>query len=514
MSNPIPAQAFIEALTIYNRNSKRLTFFDMNWAQERLLDILNKHNRVIVFKARRLGISTLIRGWQFYNWNFTTAPRTYALMAHTREAAEEIGTMDARFIENLPAQARPKLSKANNSTKRARKSNATLKVFTAGSKGGTRSFEAYMAHLSEAAFYDDLQETLNTVLPTVGSGQVVLESTANVYGDTFHQLVLGSIPEDYNELNPLEDIKPGPNGWVLVFLPWILHPEYQLSPPTSFRLTHDEVQLKDKYNLSNRQLAWRRREIASMGLTAFKREYPLTIDEAFQSSTEYYIDRQALTNIQVKYLGTREARQYVKTFNSRYVLGVDVAEGVGSDFSALSAVDIVTRQPVYHWRSNTIPPWKLAEKIITVSRKLNNPLTIVESNNDGKLVLHKLKEYKYKHLWTDDKNKPFHTNAKTRPLLFGILREAIETNLIEELDKELYEQLYSLVIRNGRPDHPKGGNDDMAVSLALCYYVLKDIPLIGYVNSKVTRFEDFKKKVRVNRIDRRLPFTPAGGWKY
>ena len=70
------------------------------------------------------------------------------------------------------------------------------------------------------------------------------------------------------------------------------------------------------------------------------------------------------------------------------------------------------------------------------------------------------------------------------------------------------------MIRNGRPDHPKGGNDDMAVSLALCYYVLKDIPLIGYVNSKVTRFEDFKKKVRVNRIDRRLPFTPAGGWKY
>jgi hypothetical protein len=74
---------FLRSLTIYNKNTKRLSFFDLNEQQEILLDALKEHDRIIVLKARQLGISTLLRAWFYHQAFVDTEPRTYAEQQRT-----------------------------------------------------------------------------------------------------------------------------------------------------------------------------------------------------------------------------------------------------------------------------------------------------------------------------------------------------------------------------------------------------------------------------------------------
>ena len=98
----LSAKEFISSLYIYNKERKRLTFFDLNPAQADLLDVLLAHDRVIVPKARQLGISTLIRAYFFWKAYCAEHPRPYAVMSHTRSSAEGLNKMDKTFYRNLP----------------------------------------------------------------------------------------------------------------------------------------------------------------------------------------------------------------------------------------------------------------------------------------------------------------------------------------------------------------------------------------------------------------------------
>lgn len=490
---------FISMLKIYNRNTKRVSNFKMNKVQEELLDVLEKHNRVLVLKARRFGISTLIRAFQFVNVVTADEPHTYALLAHTNKAAKEVSKMDARFYDNMPSKIRPKLSVRNTTTLTVDKSGATVEVFTGGSKGGTRAFEAYMAHLSEFAFYDDQDETLTTVIPTVGDGQIVIESTPNAVGDKFHELVLGALK--------------GENDWHLCFFPWFRHDEYQCSVPPTFRMTKDEAALKEELKLTMRQIAWRRKEIATLGMEKFIREYPATVEEAFKASTEYYINRDALDAIEILTNKNDEVFYNNVNFKDKYVLGVDVSAGVGLDYSAISIVSNITRQPVYQWRSNTTSPDKLAEKVIALSRKYNSPKVIVESNNDGGIVLSRLKQYKCPNLWKGKDKKYFRTTTKTRPELFNEIRSMVEEGMIDKLTPAMHKELSELIWKKDRPDHNDGGHDDLVVSIALCYYVLKDMPLVTMHRIRKNMADELIREARASRLrGNKMPMKPHGGW--
>ena len=69
-------------------------------------------------------------------------------------------------------------------------SGASLRSFTASSKGGTRSFQLDGVHLSEFAFYEDQDEFLSTMMATIGANQIIIESTPNEMGDKFYKLIM------------------------------------------------------------------------------------------------------------------------------------------------------------------------------------------------------------------------------------------------------------------------------------------------------------------------------------
>ena len=215
---------FISRLKIMHKQRQRLTDFSMNTPQKELLEILKTENRVIILKARQMGISTLTRGYHFWRAYTSDQPTQYAVISHTRASAEELHRMEKTFYDNLPSMLRRPLSKASANTLTFKDSGASVKTYTAGGKGGTRSFAMNAVHLSEFAFYEDQDEVMATVMAAVGDGQIVIESTPNKTGDRFHQLV--------------KDAAEGKNEWKLVFFPWFANPIYTRKPNYQYVLAY------------------------------------------------------------------------------------------------------------------------------------------------------------------------------------------------------------------------------------------------------------------------------------
>ena len=490
-------EEFIGRLTVMNKEKQRLTRLRMNDAQEELLEALEGSNRVIVLKARQLGGSTLCRAWHFWSAYTSEDPRTYAVISHTRQSAEDLHRMEKTFYQNLPSPLRRPLQKASAKTQKFKDTGANVRVFTAGGKGGTRSFSMSSAHLSEFAFYDDQKEVIATVSASVGDGQIVIESTPNVYGDYFHELVI--------------EAEKGDSDWKLLFFPWFIHEPYSVNPPANMKLTREEEKLQKKFRLDKGQLAWRRRQIRTLGSDKFMREYPATVDECFQSAVPFFFSHESLDEIERVNLGSREHRMYSEPIEGdRYVLGVDVGAGIGEHFSAITVVSYSTRQPVYHYITNEIPPAKLAEKILNLAKRYNNARVIVEANNHGHLVLHRLREFKTRNLYQENGHDFFTTN-KTRPLLWSALRQALEDGIVEYCDTHVLDELKAIVYKRGRPQCPKNGSDDVTMSMGLCYYVLSGEPLQVTHSVRASMLQEHIARMRAKRAMRTLPWNVTGG---
>ena len=214
-------------------------------------------------------------------------------------------------------------------------------------------------------------------------------------------------------------------------------------------------------------------------------------------------------------LGSHEHRCYSDAVKGdAYVMGVDVGAGLGGkgNYSAITIASLTTRQPVYHYFSNTVSPVRLAEVILNLWKQYNHCRILVESNNHGQLVLHRLRELKVKNLYQKN-GKDFTTNHKTRPLLFGAIREAIEEGTIMHLDAKVIEELRAIVYLHDKPQAPKGGFDDATISMALCYYLLnkKSIHVTHSVRKSI--MDDYIKKQKAKSAQRIVPWNVTGGNK-
>ena len=488
---------FISRLCIMHKQKQRLHRFSLNRAQLELVDVLQNHNRIIVLKARQLGISTLTRAWHFYQAYRATQPRQFAVVSHTRSSSEELHRIEKTFYDNLPGPLQKPLAKASIRTLKFGDSGAQLRTYTASGRGGARSYAMNSAHLSEFAFYEKQEETMATVMAAVGDGQVIIESTPNVHGDMFHRLVQGAME--------------GTNEWKLVFFPWYMHDAYVADYDGKAHFTDRDQDYMAEFGLSREQMLWRRKQIRTLGKRKFQREYPATVEDCFRSTQSNYFSAESLSKIQPVDLGSREHRCYADPLEGdSYVMGVDVGAGLGGDYSVVTICSISTRQPVYHYVDNRISPVRLAEKILDLWARYNRCQVIVESNNQGQLVLHRLRELKVKNLYLED-GRDFRTTVKTRPLLYGALREAIEQDIIVSMDKLAIAELAAIIYRNGKPQSPKTGSDDITMSLALCYYLLSKKPLQVTHSIRKAVMEEYLQKQRAKNARRAVPWNVRGG---
>lgn len=493
-------RAFFKLLSVFDNNQSKLVPFVLTPTQEAYLRILESSNRIVIVKARQLGISTVTRAWFLWKAWRSGEPLKHAVISYTRESANHLHSIDKAFYISLPQSLQRRLANDSKGSLKWADTGSELKCFSAGGKGGaTRSYSFTSAHISEFAFFDDQNELLSNVISSVGGGQIVIETTVKEADDFYHNLVRGA-PD---------------NGWTLAFFPWHKESKYASHPRFGQgaipKVSDDEKVVKRELGINLSQLYWRRQQIASLGLTKFCREFPSTIDEAFYTRGESWLSLSALQNLVPLDMGRGPDFEYEEPIEGqRYVIGVDPAGGTGGDYSVMTVVSVTTGQPVYHWAANDIPPFKFAEVVFEEWERWNEAHILVESNGIGAVVISALEGWGVP-LWKDDRGRDWKTDKTSKIRVLERLREALEGGAFKELHKTLVDEILNMVPNKwGSAAARKGKHDDFVMSFALALEARDAVPDYSDHTTRRNLIDQWKRQARAHKIlNQKIPFKIA-----
>lgn len=394
------------------------------------LEAANKPVRMVILKARRMGVSTVISGLVFQDTS--TRPYVHSVVAaHKDDSSTYLFGMYKMFFKYLPAELRPmttyssrkELVYANSDWEKATPAerlaldpglDSRLSVVTAGGEAIGRGQSIDNLHWSEVAFTPDADTAHIAVMQCVPKppipGRVFYESTANGSSGLFYDLFW--------------DAWRGKSDWTPVFLPWFEYERYAMAVPPGFALSREEYRIKNEFHLENEQLAWRRWVINNElkgSIDAFHQEYPATPEEAFQSKTNCAFDSKALTEMRTqlkppKYTCDFTQDGLVETSHGEvsvwempqpeaaYVIGVDASEGTLEGCMPVTQVLKITsvglvQVAVY---AEKVQPLQFALKTERLGRAYNNALINPERNQQGAAIIAILLDKRYPNVYIAD----------------------------------------------------------------------------------------------------------------
>ena len=554
---------FISKLKVKSKSGKLISLTPTS-EQIQIIDaFIGSEDHLVILKPRQIGSSTIALAILFWKWYVSPEPISIAILSHKLASSKHLLTIWFRFYDNLPQELQRPLSYRTTTNMKFKDTGAEVVAVSGAADGGLRSFSANYIHLSEYAFADDAEELKATALASLNEGRLIQESTANFWGDAHHIDVLraergegnlkllffpwsehseytykGTLKEwqkkKYRPLPGNKTADPGnkpdpqndPSG--LLTDDEGLLPDYdgvlpdcdeapdEITPGSKYIdkvwVSAEEQDLMAKHGLNVRQLLWRRLKIQQFGLHKFRREYPLTIDDAYGATSNAYFKDDDLANIDTVMIDmTADAINIIEEprKEATYAIGIDVATGCGQDYSAIVVLDKVTWRQVAVWSSNTTAVPATADMVEHLSAMYHNALCLVEENNIGYALLLELRNRGFNKLWSHPTTgKDWNTNGKTKWLMFEELKETLASGAISQLDIATFQQLKQFVINSkGNIDVAhKNGHGDSVIALALAVQCLKAVPfpktlfLPAWVRSqkyaKAVRKLTFKSKQR------------------
>ena len=294
--------------------------FTFNPAQRELHRIIEEQRartgrvRVIVLKARQLGISTYVAA-RYYKQTTSKPGLRTIIIGHEKVASKNLFQLVKRFHEYMPDGMRQSTGTSNAEELIFDNIDSGYLVSVATEEGSGRSATAQILHASEAAFWVDLPTQLAALMqtvPDIDGTEIIIETTANGYND-FHKL--------------WRKAESGGSEFTAVFLPWSIDPAYRAKLPDDFVMTAEETKLAELHGLDAEQICWRRNKISGFSSEEyFCQEYPLVASEAFiAASFDSYIPADLVLR----------ARKEDIAPHGPLMIGVDPA-GKGADRTAIA----------------------------------------------------------------------------------------------------------------------------------------------------------------------------------
>lgn len=518
----INTKKYIEEYIKIRNKTGKIVNFKLNSPQKKLYNIIkeqkqqNKPVRVIILKARQMGFSTLTESILFKD-TVTKFNRRTGIITHLNTATTNLFNMSKLMYDELPKDLKPS-KKASNSTEiifdvddkeKAQGKiglKSKIKCMTAGTSGVGRSDTFDNLHISELAFWEgDVTATLTGLLqavPNLPDTMIIIESTANGY-EKFKELWDKSIN--------------GENDFIPLFVAWFELPEYSM-PYSGFKLTKEEEELKELYNLSNEQLEWRRwciRNNCQGDINQFKQEYPSNAEEAFLSTGLGIFDKESIItrlqklpkpikqgyfsyneekarhNIITEIKWINDPKGIIKIYKmpnvpevTKYVLGADTAgDTIGDEFS-IDVIDCKTLEQVATLEMQTDEDL-FSKQMYCLGMYYKWALIAVETNYST-YPEKKLEEFEYPNIYIRevvdryDKERThqfgFNTNKKTKPLILGNLVELIRENINVINNEKTLRQMLTFVRKEGNKLEAEDGyHDDRVMSLAIGYHALGQV---------------------------------------
>lgn len=448
------------------------TNFVLNPAQERIDQRLT--GRDLIPKARQEGVSTYFLAR--YTAKCLSARNTRAVViSHDTEATQRMLAKVKYFLNNIRGPA-PIIGNENKNELTFPKTNSTFYIGTAGSRKFGRGDTITHLHCSEVAFWPDPKSLLSGLFQAVPkTGEIALESTGHGVGNYYHRVCMRAASNL--------------SSFTLHFLDWMSFPEYTLdvTPEQADAIMSnlieewEEPEYVERFGLTAGQLAWRRMKIEELDydLRQFKQEYPATLDECFQVSSDSLFYR-------VRFGGGARWQQVDSNFwlleghprrDCIYTIGVDVGGGVRKDNSVIQVIDAVRGEQVAEWASDRLAPDALAGKIKEIGEKFHFPLLAIESNNHGVLTIKEtLRIYPRNLILRGERTDSildygFRTTSATKPLLVGELKKSLASDLTIHSDLLRSELSTFIEHDSGRLEAEEGCHDDRVIAIALANYI-------------------------------------------
>lgn len=482
---------------VVNKNGKTVPF-KLFEQQRYFMENIDKYN--IILKARQQGFSTLAVAYSLYL--AVTKPNSNCLlMSYKLKNAKAMFSKLKQMYNHLPDAVKPNIL-SNNREEIAFDNGSSIMICTCGDTDNARGTSLIFAHLSEFAFYKDTakKQLLAIEQALVPEGKVLIETTANGMNH-FQELYAKA--------------EHGENLYTPFFFNWYegreqFEDEYKLfakryinlhgSLPDIDELDEAEQSLYRK-GATIEQLAWRRLKINNSSEEEFNQEFPSDPTVAFVTSGSNIFNAQQVYE-RLNYIdevitlrAPKDLPDSLKQWcdrgltlydipkpHMRYYCGVDTAEGVEQDYSAIEIIDEDGKQ-VAEFRSNKIKPFTFAQVVNDIGLYYNKALLVVEKASAGHTVIDKLKNdfrymnlYKYKEYdkrGNTVKRVGFVTDSKSKPLMINEFVELFETGRILINSKELLKEMKIFTFDGGRMSAPKGSHDDLCLAFAMALYGLK-----------------------------------------
>lgn len=454
--------------------------------------------RVAILKGRQMGISTFCQAFLF--WGALKPNSNVMTVAHDMESTQRVFEMARFFYENLPPEIKPmqrysqrKELVFENPDHKSRSKNpglrSRLEIRTAGNIGSGKGLTINHLHVSEISVYRNPELIASNLMPAVPyepGTSIFVESTAHLLGAWFKEFC--------------EKAKAQEEGYLYIFLPWFLDPDYELRGKVAEMWLADpldeyEKELVARYNLRPGHIAFRRMKIDELGSEQlFNQEYPSSDREAWISVGAPLIEPALLRvleeHAQPGVCGEMLDGKFVPTPDGRmvmweppvpgmeYTVGVDSSQGTQSADPA--AIQVITaeggrQRQVARWAGKE-DPIVLANIVEAIGHFYNEAMVAIEINGVGiatqaALLQRYYNLYRWRYL---DKTANFTervgwwTTPSSKPPLIANFRHRVTTGSLVIRDMATLEELRTFVHDGrGAATAAAGAHDDLVMALAI-----------------------------------------------
>ena len=412
--------------------------FNLYPYQEKMFDHFNNNRFSIVLACRQSGKSISSVGYIIWYACFHSE-KTIAVLANKGATAREMLARITLMLENLPFFLQPGCKALNKGS--IEFSNNSRIIASATSGSSIRGMSVNLLFLDEFAFVERANEFYTSTYPVISAGKdtkVIITSTANGIGNTFHKIWEGAV-QKVNEFVPFTV-----NWW----------------------------------DVPGRDEKWKAQTIANTSQLQFDQEFGNT----FYGTGDTLINAETLLSFRAsnpkEVLEGGDLLIYDRPNKDHdYIMTVDVSKGRGQDYSTATVIDISVRpfKQVAVYRNNTISPILLPNIIYKYAKVYNEAYVVIESNDQGTLVCNVLyQDLEYDNLHMESAIKAdrigIEMNRKVKRLGCSAIKDILENQKLQIVDENTIMEISTFVSKGQSYEASDGNHDDLMMNLVLFGY--------------------------------------------